>query len=177
MNLDPEQVRVLKRDDDLIAVVDGKEHEISRVARAFPKSRPRRFVGLIDPNGHEVGLIEDIERLDDASREVLEAELHRIYYVPTIQEVLDIQTQGTASEWRVRTDEGEVTFQISDRSALDGKDAPAILITDDDGRRFRVSSFWSLDDTSRRMMRDLVPDRVRRSARGRVMRSRRRREE
>jgi len=178
MDLDPENVRILKRDDALVAVVDGKEHVVSRVARAFPKSRPGKFVGLLDLNGHEVGLIEDVSALDSDSRQLLEAELHRMYHIPRILEVMDIRTQGTTSEWRVQTDEGELTFQISDRSALDGRDAPAITITDDDGKRFRVTSFWALDDASRRLMRDLIPDRVRRSGRGRVVkRGRRRRRE
>ena len=125
MELDPEKVRIVKGDDGLVAVIDGQERPIARVARAFPKTRPNRHVGLMDSDGHEVALIEDLDRLDPASKAVLEAELHRIYTVPLVQEVVDIQVQGTAREWRVVTDEGEVTFQISDRSALDGSEAPA----------------------------------------------------
>ena len=177
MELDPEKVSIIKKGDALVAVIDGEERPIARVARAFPKTRPNRHVGLMDPNGREVGLIDDVDRLDPESKAVLEAELHRIYYVPQVQEVVDIQLLGTASEWHVVTDQGDATIHISDRSALDGSEAPAVTITDDDGKRYRIASYWALDDASRRLMRDLIPDKVRRSGRGRVMKRRPRRED
>ncbi len=162
MDLDPGAIQLIREDkgDGLAVVIEGESHPVDRVVRAFPETRPERFVGLMGPDGHEIGMIGDPEALDEGSLELLRKELEAAYHVPTVLEIRSVKTEGTSSTWEVVTDEGEVSFRIADRYALDGNRAPAITITDTVGRRLRIEDFWELDRDSRNTMKDLLPKRV-----------------
>lgn len=167
MDLNPESIRVFKEEDQLYVEVDGERREVDRLVRAFPRSDPGRFIGFLDPDGHEIGLIEDPSRLPEASRELVEKELYRAYFVPTVQEILSVEPQGTGTVWQVTTDDGDRTFRVPDRDALDGTHAPDILVTDDQGRRYQIENYWGMDRDSRDAIRDLLPDKVLRVRYGR----------
>ncbi|MDE2828703.1 MAG: DUF1854 domain-containing protein, partial [Gemmatimonadota bacterium] len=110
--------------------------------------------------GHEIGIIENPKKLDDASRNLLEAELKAIYFVPTISAITAVVAKGTGSQWTVDTDDGEYTFRILGRDALKGDEPPAIEITDENGKRYKIDDYWDLDAESRDLTSDLLPDKV-----------------
>ena len=160
MDLNPQSIRLRREGEAIYVEVDGARHRVDRVAKAFPRSNPERYLGLLDPEGHEIGLIEDPERLDPASREILADEVRRIYFVPTIAEIISVEPQGIGTLWQVTTDDGEKSFRVADRDALDGSQAPGITVSDDRGKRFRIEDYWALDRESRDAIRDLLPDKV-----------------
>ncbi|MCY4351562.1 MAG: hypothetical protein OXC45_00470, partial [Gemmatimonadetes bacterium] len=57
-------------------------------------------------------------------------------------------------------DDGEYTFRIMGRDALNGDEPPAIEITDENGKRYRIDNYWDLDVESRDLTSDLLPDKV-----------------
>ncbi|MDE2954378.1 MAG: DUF1854 domain-containing protein, partial [Gemmatimonadota bacterium] len=75
MNLDPAAVSLKKNGDKIEALIQGETTFVDRLTRAFPHSNPDQFVSLMDELGHEIGIIENPKKLDDASRNLLEAEL------------------------------------------------------------------------------------------------------
>ncbi len=160
MNLDPAAVSLKKNGDKIEALIDGDTTFVDRLARAFPHSNPDQFVSLMDELGHEIGIIENPKKLDDASRNLLEAELKAIYFVPTISAITSVVSKGTGSLWTVDTDDGEYTFRILGRDALKGDEPPAIEITDENGKRYRIDNYWDLDADSRDLTSDLLPDKV-----------------
>ena len=160
MNLDPAAVSLTKNGDKIEALIQGKTTFVDRLARAFPHSNPDQFVSLMDELGHEIGIIENPKKLDDASRNLLEAELKAIYFVPTIRAITAVVSKGTGSQWTVDTDDGEYTFRILGRDALKGDEPPAIEITDENGKRYKIDNYWDLDAESRDLTSDLLPDKV-----------------
>ena len=160
MNLDPTALSLKKDGDKIEALIHGETERVARVARAFPRSNPDRFVSLLDAVGHEIGIIENPGELDDASREVLEAELKAIYFVPTIRAIRSVVSKGTGSEWTVDTDDGEYTFRILGRDALKGDEPPTLEIVDEHGKRYKIDSYWELDAQSRDLTSDLLPDKT-----------------
>ena len=160
MDLDPAAVSLKKNGDKIEALIHGKTTFVDRVARAFPQSNPDQFVSLMDELGHEIGIIENPKILDTASRNLLEAELKAIYFVPTISAITSVVSKGTGSQWTVDTDDGEYTFRILGRDALKGNEPPAIEITDEHGRRYKIDNYWDLDADSRDLTSDLLPDKV-----------------
>ena len=160
MNLDPAAVSLKKNGDKIEALIHGKTSFVDRLARAFPHSNPDQFVSLMDELGHEIGIIENPKKLDDASRNLLEAELKAIYFVPTIRAITAVVSKGTGSQWTVDTDDGEYTFRILGRDALKGDEPPAIEITDENGKRYKIDNYWDLDAESRDLTSDLLPDKV-----------------
>ena len=160
MNLDPAAVSLKKNGDKIEALIQGETTFVDRLTRAFPHSNPDQFVSLMDELGHEIGIIENPKKLDDASRNLLEAELKAIYFVPTISAITSVVAKGTGSQWTVDTDDGEYTFRILGRDALKGDEPPAIEITDENGKRYRIDNYWDLDAESRDLTSDLLPDKV-----------------
>ena len=160
MDLDPAAVSLKKNGDKIEALIHGKTTFVDRLARAFPQSNPDQFVSLMDELGHEIGIIENPKKLDAASRNLLEAELKAIYFVPTISAITSVVSKGTGSQWTVDTDDGEYTFRIMGRDALSGDEPPTIEITDENGKRYRIDNYWDLDVESRDLTSDLLPDKV-----------------
>ena len=78
MNLDPQTIQITKTEIGLKALINNEAHKVERLARAFPRSNPDHFVSLMDPEGHEIGIIENPDQLDAASRDIVEAELKAI---------------------------------------------------------------------------------------------------
>lgn len=165
-------IRLKQCENGIIADVGGDVQPVARVARAFPRSNPDRFVGLLGEDGQEICLIEDPGTLDADSQEILNAALKDAYFIPRIREILSVTPRGTGGEWTVVAEDGEVVFRTQDREALDGSEPPSITVTDENGRRYRIKDYWAMDRESRNAMRDLVPDEVLR-LRARVVRLRR----
>ncbi|MDE3257459.1 MAG: DUF1854 domain-containing protein [Gemmatimonadota bacterium] len=154
------RIRLRRRENQIEAVIGDIVQPVDRVARAFPRSNPDRFVGLLGEDGHEICLIEDPGSLDADSQVILKAALKDAYFIPRIREILSMSPRGTGGEWTVVTEEGEIVFRTQDREALDGSEPPSITVTDENGRRYRIEDYWAMDRESRNTMRDLVPDEV-----------------
>lgn len=165
--LDPEEIRLIRNGNGLEILIDGLPEPVGRVCKAFPQTEPDLYIGLMDPDGHEIGMIKDLTALDSASRDLLEERLRALYFVPEILEIRSVVSKGTGKLWEVLTDDGERAFRIQDRDALDGSEAPAITIRDENGQRYRIDDFWELDRGSQDLVRDLLPDRVLRARYGR----------
>ena len=160
MNLKPKGIRLTRDGKGIQVVIDGIPQRVERIARAFPKTNPDRYIGLMGTNGHEIGMIRNPKKLDAMSWDLLQAELKHIYFVPEIQEILAVEAKGTGSLWKVTTDDGERTFRIQDRGAIDGSRPPMLSIRDENGKRYRIENFWDLDRESRDRVRGLLPEKV-----------------
>ena len=135
----------------------GEERGFSRVARNFPKTNPGHYISLLDEEGHEIGIVEDPETLDPASREVMEAALRDAYFVPTIQAIRSVRIDGEASSWEVDTDDGPRSFRVKAREDISTYDIPAIVISDTQNKRYRVEDYDELDPDSKAQINDLLP--------------------
>ena len=166
MNLKPKRIRLIRDGEGIQVVIDGISQRVERIARAFPKTNPDRFIGLMGSNGHEIGLIKNPRKLDAMSWDLLQEELKNRYFVPEVLEILSVETKGTGSSWKVLTDDGEREFRIQDRNALDGSDPPTLMISDENRRRYRIEDYWDLDRESRELIRGLLPEKVLRAKYG-----------
>ena len=160
MDLSAEETSIRLAADQIEIEVGGRTIPVDRVVRAFPRSHPNAFISFLDGLGHEIGLLESLDGLDPVSSEVLQEHLKRLYFVPTIEEILSVNTTGTTSRWHVRTDEGEKEFQVLGRESLDGDKPPAIRISDSNSRKYQITDYWELDRDSRTAIQELLPDRI-----------------
>ncbi len=160
MAIAEEKIEVIRDGEDIQVIIDGETRPVERVIKAFPHSNPDRFVGLMDPDGREIMLIESLDSLEEPSRELLKELLKDKYFVPTILEILSLESRGTGSSWTVMTDDGERSFDLPSRDRLDGSNPPSIIIQDENQRRYFIDDFWDLDKLSREKMTELVPDKL-----------------
>jgi hypothetical protein len=101
-----------------------------------------------------------MDGMEPQARSTLADFLKRQYFVPTISEILTVEISGTTSVWKVVTDDGERSFTVAGREALDGDRPPEIRIVDSSGQKYRIQDFWALDKTSRKAVMELLPDKI-----------------
>ena len=122
------------------------------IARCFPWSFPQAYISIRDEAGREVTLLESLETLDDASRSVVEAELHHKIFNPRITRVTECRTEFGVTTIEAETDRGPVSLQIASRDEVRYLNAHRLLLQDVDGNTFEIEDLSTLDTESRRRL-------------------------
>jgi hypothetical protein len=140
---------VLKRpgQDDVVDV---------RVRRAFPWSKPSRYISIRNAEGKEVLLVDDLQQLPAALRTTIENALAGAQFIPTIKRIVDLDMSFGHQNWTVETDRGPASFRVQEREDVrfmaDGK----FTIKDADGGIYLLPSLEDLDPMSRRAVERLL---------------------
>lgn len=120
--------------------------------RVFPYSLKYKYISLEDSEGEEIGIIEDLEELDEKSREIIRKDLDKRYFVPQIKKVNSIDHKLRTSSWKVETDRGSFSFEIRKRSRIKYIGYNHLLIIDTNGCKYEIDDFSKLDMESRRLI-------------------------
>jgi Domain of unknown function (DUF1854) len=126
----------------------GEEIEV-RPTRAFPLSDPGRFIALLDRDGNEVALIQDLAELPEGPRALLLQELEKSYFLPQLVRVLEITDDFGVQRWEVETDRGPRVFEVRNREELRWVRPGYLIVRDVDGNRYEIERFDALDPDSR----------------------------
>ena len=157
--LEPAEVRLFHDGSGKVRMVveDDRCYVDVRTARAFPLSLPDAYIGLLDGRDKVIGLIVDTAELDDESQRVIEDDLRRRYFTPTISRVHEAKEEFGAVYFDVETEFGPRQFVAKGlRDALEERGEGELLLTDVDGNRYRFENWTQLDPRSRRLMERLV---------------------
>lgn len=152
--VDPGRVRI-RRDEfhRLCVQVDGEtEHVDVKPARVFPISGAADCISFLDRDDKEVLLLKGTSELDPESRQVLEEELGRTYFVPKITYIYEIEDSHGAARWEVETDRGYRVFDVRDREDVRVIKGRRVLLQDADGNRFEIEDLTLLDPQSQRLV-------------------------
>jgi hypothetical protein len=142
----------LNESGNLCASIEGRaEWERVSVRRAFPYSDPRRYVALYDGDD-EIGVIEDMDAVEPASRAVLEENLDRRYFIPVIERIIEIEEIRKFTRWHVQTDVGIRQFEVLNRRSFRRLPGGGMIIVDVDANRFRIPDRNALDERSRGLL-------------------------
>ncbi|MCS6859048.1 MAG: DUF1854 domain-containing protein [Abditibacteriales bacterium] len=156
---DPKQI-VIKRNqfnELVVELENGETLENVTPVRAFPLTAPTKFIAITNQDGEDLGLIEDVEKLDRASRTILEEELAKRYFIPRIHRVLSLKNRFGVLSWEVETDRGVRTFEIRERDdirRLPGTNR--VLLRDVDGNRYEIPDTTQLDVASQMLLETVV---------------------
>ena len=131
---------------------EGRRYVGVEPVRSFPLGSPGEWVSLVDAEGHEVVLIEHVDRLPEATRRTLEAEISRREFVPEIRAILAISGDTSPCDWEVETDRGRTRFTLDSDESIRRLGPRRILITDARGMRYSVADVSALDAASRRRL-------------------------
>jgi hypothetical protein len=151
---DAAEVRI-ERDDDgrLTLHREGHAQPLGSIMAAFPLTRPGRMVSLRDLEGEEIGLLDDVARLDPQSREIMTAELERAYFMPSIHDILDIREELGVVTWDVETDRGPRTFQVRRvRQNIRKMGRRRLVIKDVDGNRYDIADWLRLPPSAQNLI-------------------------
>jgi len=131
------------RDADMTAVV---------VRRCFPWSDPGRFISLRNEENTEVALIADPRELDPESRRALEDALAQAGFVLEVEAVRSVDEEVEIRCWKVRTRQGERTFQTRLDDWPRRLPGGGFLLRDVAGDLYRIPDPATLDETSRSLL-------------------------
>ena len=133
----------------------GREPVVdARVARCFPWSLPDGYISVRDADGKEIALLQTLDGLDDASRQVVEQELADKVFNPKIRRIVDYRHEFGVTSITAETDRGRVTFQIRSRDDIRILSRTRGLFRDADGNTYEMEDLDALDAQSRKWLQD-----------------------
>lgn len=123
--------------------------------RAFPITEPDEFISIREPDsrdkgrGSEIGMIRKMSDFDEATQELLLAELNNRYFIPIIKKIFKLQEKFGYLYFDVETDSGKVSFVMNNpysnfRTFEDGR----VFLYDIDGNCFEIQDPKKLDKAS-----------------------------
>jgi hypothetical protein len=135
---------------------EGQRHVGVIPVRMFPFSDPQHWLSLVNSRGKEIVCIEDTAELAPAVREVLEQELFRREFVPTILRIYSVSSILEPSEWDVETDRGRTKFVLKAEEDVRRLSNQQAIILDSTGIRYLIKNVSQLDPNSRDVLQRYV---------------------
>jgi hypothetical protein len=131
---------------------EGVRHDKLRPVRLFPLTEPRHWISLVDENGREAALIEDLDTLDAEQRSLVETALARRDFVPVVKRIIVIKRATDGHDWHVETDRGPTVFRIETDESIQTLGGTRLVIIDKAGTRYLIPDVAALDRESRRKL-------------------------
>lgn len=155
--LDPKKVHI-HRDEFNILKLDfegdngDKKSSAVEVSMGFPLTDPDIFISLVElkdgKRDKEVGIIEDLRKLDSKSRKILKAELKRAYFMPRITKINAMKENHGVMKFNVETDKGQREFETKYKEDIRKLKGGRIIVKDSDGNRYEIKDYMKLDQKS-----------------------------
>jgi len=148
--LDPKKVRITfeEKDNSLKLTVDGKLLGGLMPAKPFAITYPE-FIIFKDSSDIDVCIIVNYKELDPESRKNLEVLLEKMYFIPTVSRIDQIETSGDEFQWEILTDRGPRSFRTRGRMSVI-QAGSRIIITDIHDNVYEIEDLYKLDAKSRR---------------------------
>ena len=156
--LSPKEVRIWRdRWGRLVAEVEGKEYTEIGITLAFPFTRADNFLVLRDAQEGELGIIKDYRRLDRTSRDILDEELPKIYFIPKITRINSLKGErGGLLLFDVKTEKGPRTFEVRSREHMRVLPGRRVILQDVDANRYEIEDLNKLDRHSQSLAYEYI---------------------
>ena len=132
----------------VVELPDGTAFTKVEPVRSFPVTETLRYISLLDEEGNEIGIVEDVNKLTPNARDVLTEELQRRYFMPKITKINSVDGQYGVTRWNVDTSQGNVEFGMRTRYDIVTLENDRVLIKDADGTRYEIENYNKLDPKS-----------------------------
>lgn len=119
--------------------------------RAFPVTRPRSGISLVDSNGKELAWIANLDDLEERERKLVEEALQAREFLPEILRLYSVSRHAAPCEWRVETDKGKTAFTLDSEDDI-RRVSSSLVVTDSHGVSFMIRDPAALDRLSRRLL-------------------------
>jgi len=145
----------LRRDESghITLAGDGRRRRVGSIVSAFPLTHPKRLVSVRDDDGQEIGILDDTDALDPASKRVVQEELDRSYFMPRIGDILKIDETLNVVEWEVHTNKGPRVFQVRNvNQNVRRIGQRRFVIKDVDGNRYEIRDWTNLKPQAQKLI-------------------------
>ena len=120
--------------------------------RAFPLTQPDLWIALVDSDGRERALVEELGQLEPGLRQIIADELARREFVPIIERIERVEGEPPVCFWSVFTDRGPVRFTVEGEDQVRRIGPERIVIVDQRGQRYLIPDSTCLDGASRKRL-------------------------
>ena len=148
--LDAPNVKIARNpfEELIVELPDGTSHTKVEAIRSFPLTDSNKYITLLDSEGEEIGIIQDVKQLSRESADTLLSELQKRYFMPKITKILELEGEFGVTRWVVETNRGPVTFGMRTRYDVVSLENGRVLIKDADGNRYEIENYHHLDPES-----------------------------
>lgn len=149
--LDPSQLTFTRSEVGTVRLEIHNEvcHLRVIVRRLMPLSNPGQYISLAADEDTEIGILVNPVELAPESQKILNEELDKRYFTPTIKKIYRVKEQFGIHEWEVETERGRVTFQVRGLNQNIKQALPArLFVTDVRGNRYDIPDYRELDAKS-----------------------------
>ncbi|MGB9594736.1 MAG: DUF1854 domain-containing protein [Candidatus Poribacteria bacterium] len=156
--LDPKKIRLYKDEFNKIRlnIINEKEYPEVKPVMSFPITDSESYVSLYEiidgKRGKEIGIIENIEKLDNESKKLLKTELKREYFMPRIIKINSMTESHGVMKFDVETDKGRRVFETRYKEDIRRISSSRIIIRDADGNRYEIRDQNELDPRSQSLI-------------------------
>ncbi|MEK5252063.1 DUF1854 domain-containing protein [Paenibacillus sp. FSL F4-0125] len=138
-------------------VVEGKVYEELILFRIFPFQYNTQYISVRNSKSEEIGVIRDIDQLDEESRGEVDKELQLRYFLPVVTRIDSIKQKADMWIWELQTNLGQTRIVM--RNLHEHMQYPSlhrIILTDVNGKRCEIRDYSSLDAQSRNKLKDVL---------------------
>ena len=137
----------------LVLTLGSEEKGRVKLIRAYPYSLTSEYICVHDLEDNEIGIIKNLNDLDNSSKSACERELENRYYCPTISNVKSIKERMGHFYFEVIIDGKEKKFTVRDITRnLRHTSESTLLIFDMDGNRYIIPEFERIEEKSKRLL-------------------------
>jgi len=158
--LEPEQIRAsrpLGSAHIRVEILEERTILNAQIKRVFPLSEPLQYLSIQDGAGKEVGVLRRVEGLDQTTRDLFSEQLDRRYFTPRIQRIQTLRQEAGMWRFEVETQRGPAEFFVRNwRDSAHEFGLNRWLIHSVDGGRFEIEDLNALDETSRRLLDQIL---------------------
>lgn len=149
--LDPSQLTFTRSEVGTVRLIIQNEvcHLRVIIRRLMPLSNPSQYISLAADEDTEIGILVNPVELAPESQKILNEELDKRYFTPTIKRIYRVKEQFGIHEWEVETERGRVAFQVRGLNQNIKQTLPArLFVTDVRGNRYDIPDYRELDAKS-----------------------------
>jgi hypothetical protein len=158
--LEPSEVNFKNENDRLsLTMADGTYYPRVTLRRCFPFATNNLYITVMTPmtekdRAIELGIITEVDKLEDQSRQAVSEELKMHYFVPVIKQISKIKEEYGFQYWTVVTDRGEKEFIVRDNIVSTSRQISPTrwLLIDINQARYELNDDEGLDKRSRTLM-------------------------
>lgn len=158
--LDPKGIKFVLNDNMLLDLYyQDKEYHGIKSLCSFPLSEPYKYVCLVygDEKVEEIGIIEDIEALNEEAKKALLSDIKMRYFMPEIIKIYKRDRKRRMHNFEVLTTAGNKTIHIRDiiynLTPLSNGD---LLIKDVDENYYLIKDYEHPRDKHMRYIKGLI---------------------
>jgi hypothetical protein len=152
--LNPKKLRFFKHGATLrLTIEDDRSYPKVGIVRAFPLSDRSRFFSVRDEGENEIGLIVNPTDLSADNQNLIDEDLQRRYFVPSVQRIVSAKERFGTVDWVVETDRGVCHFTTQNlRENVQRPTAGRIILNDVDGNRYDIRDVDELSRESQEIL-------------------------